>query len=125
MFGRLKLFAMICSKEPIAEPSYDRLAKESMSRQAGEALVQQLAQETIKLREENEGLKSELEMTDDLLTDAAKIATRYQNTLVQVRDTIGAVNSPNGTTQKLGRIVNTGLGDISAAPLGELSRRGS
>jgi hypothetical protein len=113
MFGRVKLFQLL-KEQP---------KKQSVAEKAAEALLAQVTMENFRLRDENEGLRLELEMTDDLLTDAAGLATRYQGTLVQVSQAIDSVSTPNGTTRKLGRIASEGLGDLSAAPLGELVRR--
>lgn len=65
-------------------------------------------------------LNQELQMTEDLLTDAARIARRYENALIDAQSTIDAVNSPNGTTRKLGRIVTAALNDSPAAPAATL-----
>lgn len=62
----------------------------------------------------------ELQMTDDLLEDAARLANRYENTLRELQTAIAAVGTPNGTTRKLGRLVDTALESTVARTLGEI-----
>lgn len=102
MFGRLKLLA------GLKGPTKQELA---------------LLDENAKLRDQLEGAALELQMTVDLLEDAVAITNRYANTLSQVRDTVAAVGSPNGTTRKIGRIVEQGILDGTARPLGHLAEQ--
>jgi hypothetical protein len=94
--------------------------KEVAAVKATEALLAQTTQDNIALQEKNDELRLELEMSDDLLTDAARIANARGETLRQISATIASVNSPNGTTRKLARIVAPAVADMSAKTLAEM-----
>ncbi len=64
----------------------------------------------------------ELKMSDDLLTDAAERAQRLERYLRDAQQVIAAVNSPNGTTRKLGRLVDEALAGTEAKTLAEMTQ---
>jgi hypothetical protein len=113
MFGRLKLFQLLQS-----QPTRAQLRAEARGPSPRDLEME-------KLRSVNEELRLELEMTDDLLTDAANVARRYENALIDTRQTIAGINTPNGTLRRINRLTNEALGvtaarTIDQIPAGEL-----